>query len=272
MAISLNPDNAVKTGLFGSNGPELASITGAQFLEYDWEGKFATSSICLQINLTTADGVEMRPNYYSVGALDKWLVVNNGHGIESKTGKAEGLDTKSNAHMFIMSLVEGGFDKSFIGDDIAVIIGTQALFQQRPKKGFQGAADTAPASGEPKKEKTVLLVAKGGVKTLPNGVKAAPAVHAGNGKATAEQTATAVNIDTLASELVVTVLKANGGKLAIGADPKTTIGTKVLLQATKGKLDKATKDAVIKRVVSTEFLGGSDAWAFDDANGELLLA
>jgi hypothetical protein len=256
IGVSINPDTFVQGGLIDDVD---AILTAVRFAKFDYEGK-SDAVLALKVNFTTPDG-EPHEQYYSAGDLKRFQPSDDGLRAIPVAGAAS-LVVSSNASQFLISIVNAGFPKNKLGDDVSVFDGTGVHLRrvaQAERKGL-----SKPKEGDDR-QKTILVVEKilfqPGTKptfTIGSGTtvaKGAPAAGKSVGAPAAAASAPAApaggDIDEKTAGYIIQVLSENGGSF-----------NKTILPNALFKLLAAAKDPDQSKVLNTafkpEWIGSAD--------------
>jgi hypothetical protein len=259
-AINLNPETFIEgSGLLDDCD---ATVVGASFEMFDYNGKAKEAAPCLKLALDVAGDVAEQ--YYSMGSAQDWIPSEDGNQL-LKVGSANSIRLSSNGGIFISNLVSVGFPADKLGEEIGVLVGLQAHFIQTPlpeRKGLKKNADQV-AREEKYGPPTILVVsdilvltwekakpAGGKAAAKPAGGKAKPAAAKPAAKAAAPE---AGGIEEKATEIVMGIL-AEGESLT-----KKELTPKIF----KVMADDSDRNKVIQLTFKDEFLA-SGPWAYAD--------
>lgn len=215
IGVSINPETFVQGGLIDDVDAILSSV---RFTKFNYEGK-SDEVLALKVNFTTPDG-EAHEQYYSAGDLKRFQPSDDG-ARAIPVGGASALVVSSNASQFLISIVNAGFPKNKLSDDVSVFDGTGVHLRriaQAERKGL-----SKPKDGE-ERQKTILVVEKilfqpGEKPTFVVGSgtgisKGAPAANKSVGAPAAVASsapASSASLDEKTTGYVIQVLSENGG-------------------------------------------------------------
>ena len=229
--ISFNPDTFVRGGMLDDAD---VTINTLRLVEWDYNGNVDVPCLALHLNAVDSEGNE-HDEYLSAGDIKRLKPSEDGKKAIS-VGGATGLNMNSNAGIFLTSLINGGFPKDRVSNDLSVFDGTLVHVRriaQAQRAGFQ------PTRKEGR-EATVLTVEK--VISLPGEQKTGKgkgkgAASSKTAPATAAGSATAPVAD---SDLDAKTVTAVAGILATnnGTTNKSLLPS-LLFAALKDDPDKA---------------------------------
>lgn len=270
--ISLNPDDFIQGGLTDDVD---AVINSLRFVKYDYQGK-AEECLALRLDFTQADGTK-GDQHYSAGDLKRLIPSEDGKRA-LPVGGSGNLVISSNAGQFIMSIINNGFPKTNLSDDISVFENMGVHLRRVNQIKRAGLSQPAPAEGG--REKTVLVVEK--ILWLPGQTpKFTPAASTGAktaaGAPTQTQTAgapasapapaapVASNVEDKAVSYVVEALATNGGSV----DKAALTGIIFRSAQQKGEPDQG---AIMTLAFRADWLGSAGKpWKFDAGTGKISL-
>lgn len=261
IGVSINPDTFVQGGLIDDID---AILTSVRFTKFDYEGK-SDAVLALKVNFATPDG-EAHEQYYSAGDLKRFQPSDDGLRAVS-VGGATCLVVSANASLFLTSIVNAGFPKNKLSDNVSVFDGTGVHLRriaQAERKGL------VKKEGDDK-QKTILVVEKilfqpgekptftiGTGTTLGKGAPAGAGKSVGAPAAAAPQAASG-DLDEKTTGYVLQVLTDNGGSF-----------NKAVLPNALFKLLAAAKDPDQSKILNMAFkpdwIGSADRpWKLDEA-------
>ena len=272
---SFNPDQMSQGGLPDDFDGTIAK---ARITAWDYDGNIKDHILALALTIEREDGEESFVQHYSMGDINAFVPSRDGKtscNLDSdnpedwegyfamKAGKRDALSNNSNFAHFIGALIDAGFDKANLSNDIRFLEGIRGHFNQIPQKKRSGIQVKREEGEDNKREKTLLVItelkegeapksaAKGGTASKPAANK--PAAGKPAPKEDAEEAAPVSDLDTKLQELVT--------EAVLGADeglPKSKLASIVI----KG-LSGAEKAKGLKRVGELDFLNGSETWTYD---------
>lgn len=229
-----------------------AEVVLCEAVTWDYMGK-AEPAPALHLQLKADDGA-VADQYYSAGKLERMVPSDDGNFFDPAQGSsAKGLNSNSNAFVFLASLIEKGFPEQKIEEGgLGAIVGTYAHFNRIPQKSRAGLDSAEPGA----RAKTVLVVTK--VLKLPWETKGKTGT-ATTGKTAAPKAGTnGSGINDEAIEAVKAVLAANGGAFTEG---KTKLGMACFRSIPSSNPNRAK---ILKLVPTEEFLTADGMpWVYD---------
>lgn len=202
-------------------------IAAAKAATFDYNGTQAPSP-ALHITFADADG-EAREQYYSAGKLDFLAPDVDGRKFVNPAGGDAKIAKQSNAAAFLLSIINGGFPREKISDDVSVFSGTKVLIENKAQPKRAGLADQ-------KEGKTIPLVAK--VISLPGEAKGSAKGAAKSPATKTQATAASTAASNGSGDLDEAAISAIQEILAEAPDNTLTrlkLGTNVMLKLSKAK-------------------------------------
>lgn len=222
-----------------------------RFEQFNYGGK-GPETPTFAIDLEDEQGAIVVQNW-SVGNGDDWAPSKDGHKIIA-VGKADKLSKSSNFYQLLKSLLEGGWPKGKVTDDVSVFEGMKCHMIRIPAPKREGLSGGTPS----KYEKTILVVDK--VITLP---------WEGEGKGKGKGTAASGNGDDDLSE------KAQGLIMEILGDAEGPMDPMKIAAAVFKRLQKEKMD--VKEINKyTNLIAGKDRsfiengpWTFEKGKASM---
>lgn len=245
---SINPDNA-SLGLIDDVD---VTITDVMTADWDYNGQQPVGpAMCVEF--TDANNTEHQ-QWYSAGKAEDWAATEDGESFESVSGKTQ-INIQTNFMQFMKSMVESGFPKDDLGENVKVMIGTKCHVNQ---VAIERPGLIRKDEGPNTRPKTTLLVTS--IIALPGadhaGAGAKKGAVAGTTKAAvggrangaAKTTPAAEPAADAVDEKITAVLLE---LLSEGEVPKKKVGP-AIFQAFKD--DPKNRNRAVTRASSNEFL------------------
>jgi hypothetical protein len=254
--VSLRPsDLQHSTGLI--DDADL-TVKEARFLLYDYNGTIQNATLALGLILVDDEGKEYE-QYFSAGDPKHFVPSKDGKRA-IQVGQKTGLNDNSNFAMFIMALVNAGFPEDQLSDDVSAFEGLYAHWNRQAQPERSGLAQ-GQKQAEKGREKSVLVPTK--ILAMPGEAKkgAAKGKTAATAKAAPSKangsstTAPADDLDSAATDAVLTVLGDAGGSLE-----KVKLSPALFKQLAKDP----NRNKIVQIAFRDDFLGAEDKpWNYD---------
>jgi hypothetical protein len=258
---SLKPSDQQQGGLLDDVDVTLTSLS---FVEWDYDGKIDHPVLAILAAMTDEEGAETN-QYYSAGDLKRFQPSEDGKEAIA-VGGSRGLNSNTNAGLFLRSIVDQGFPEDKITSRVDCFEGMNVHVNRvaQPKRSGLAVKKT-----QDQFELTVLLVTKinrlpwekagksgGATSKSPSSVRptnvALPAATPGPTVA-----ASPSDTDLLdeAGSILLEVLASNGNSI-----PKSRIAMKTF----KALAGNPNRSAILQLLANDEFLNQDNVpWAFD---------
>lgn len=254
-------------------------ISAATVEEYDWNGKATFGNgCCIKLTLADDDG-ESGDHYYSIGQSEHWIPTDDGKGFQPVTGK-KGISKNAAGAKLVNAMIEKGFPKNKLGNDVSVFVGYKWHWKQVAKTG----PDAKDAEG---RDKTVLLpvklvsapgegkkgAGKGKGQTAPGTGTAAPPASASTADAAGSNSNRSGNeeVGDRTKALIMRALTEAKSPLDLNA-----LSARVFKLTTTDKaIDKDQRRTISNLTQDAEWLeenSGPDTWMFDAEAGSVEVA
>jgi hypothetical protein len=242
-AASFNPDDA--SGLLDNARVKITKVLVDLF-------KSKAGESFINVDVTYKGDAEIT-EHYMLGGADKWAPNATKTGAIALTEGGK-IWNKSDVFKLMKSLVDAGFPKNHLGNDLSVLVGTEVHVNRVTQ---EGATYTDKEGKE--RQRTTLLVTK--IYELPKaagGTGAATAKGAKGAKATTASAAAAAPAsgggtsdenDAYVMELLVELATAAGGTIE-----KSKLPQGAFIALTRAK-KVALRESVTKRLQDEAFLG-----------------
>ena len=255
--MSLNPEDFTEGG--GLVDDVNVIWNKVRFEMFDYQGSVPGGAPALKIDMKDEDGEE-HEQYYSMGSANDWSPSMDGKQLIS-VGSASGIRASSNGGILLKSLVDSGFPKDQIGDDITVFEGLQCHVIRVPAPKRPGIKKKEREDGRDFGPDTILIVdeiiAMPGEKKKPKGAPGKDKAKA-KGKTKEEAPAASEGLITKAQEAVLELV------LEHGEVTKKKLPTLVFASMK----DDTDRNAIAKLVFQDDFLEGGE-WEYDGDSGIL---
>lgn len=224
------------------------TFTSVRFGKTDYRGSAATTTTALLVTMETEDGEE-HEEIYSIGRkAEKVLMASpDGSRLVPRSGASEvQLNSKSKAGMFLISLIDAGYENEGDPKDISQLEGLRVHVRRKALPKLDNVADS--------KEGSVLLVAD---------ILEEKSKGKATGKAAAKGKAADNGFDDKVAELIATA--------AAESDEPLTMGDlrRALYKATKGEDD--SKEIII-RATEEDFYDRRTEFDYDKKAGTVAMA
>ena len=243
--VSLNPDDFVEGGGLLDN----VDVTWKEcrFKMFDYNGT-APETPALRITMEVEGQEEEEQNqYWSAGSPQEWEPNEDGTALNA-IGSARGVSKSSKFSSLMKSVLDAGFPKDKIGNDISVLDGLQC-HMVRVKAPARPGLVKAPRADGRVYEETILVVDS--ISKMPAGIKGGKAAAVkGKGKAVTEEPEEA-DIEGKTTLSILSILESNP-KL----DKKKLAG--LIFAENKNDPDR---NAMMKLAYNDEFLEAG-SWTF----------
>ena len=269
MGLSLRPEDAVVSGGFLDDEDVVISTVRAEM--FDYAGQRANDpSPAIAVSYMRDGEDDGNKQYYTAGKAKDQIPSANGKTFDNlrpNPGDRNGLPEKSNAMMWLQSIINAGFPADKLSDDLSVFDGTSVHVNQVPAPERTGLKGT--------KDKTILIVTK--INSLPgekSKTKSKSTVKAGasKGKGKAATTpattpaAAAVEgevseVETRAAEVLLIALASNPE----GIKKAALIPKIVPLIAG----DDPLRSKIVPKIIEDAFLATQAGWTY--SNGVVTL-
>jgi hypothetical protein len=247
---SLNPDDAGAGGLTLDDVD--AVIEECRFVDdFDYAGKVSPMPLSLKVTFS-GETFEPQTQHFSAGSLDRFEPSKDGLCAVPAEGQDDDilLIKTTNALLFITSLVDSGFPKDKIADEVDIFEGTSVHVRQVPRPKLRGIDREGDA------QKTILAVTK--IHALPwekkKGGSKAKGKATGKAKAKAEPEEASADISEKAAEFVMS---------AVTASENGILKKDLLVEVFKAMAKDGDRADVVKLIKTDEFLA-EGPWTYDE--------
>lgn len=268
--VSFNPDDAVQGGFSKLQGDEEVVIISARVCMNDYNQTRAAVPV---MELTyeydaLEEGVrETTIENYSMGSAGNWAPSEDGKRATIVSTKAKGLSDNCKTVIFFTHLVNIGFPKEKITDDVSILVGLKGVTYRVPAPKVKDKQ-----TGE-EKETTVLVLRK--ILQFPWDVDAT----AGKGKSKGKGKVTAntgsgdpveEEVEQLATGFVLDLLSSNPNGVRKADLPRLAF-SHASLKSDCG-VQTATRNKIFLLVNKDDFLTGSPLWRYGKETQGMVLS
>ena len=178
-----------------------------------------------------------------LGSAEEWAPNAGKNGAISLTGKR--VWNKSEVFRWVKSLVDAGFPKNLVSDNLAVFAGSDVHVNRITQ---EGDTYTDKKTGQ-QRQRTTMLVTKVYATPTAKGAKAAPAT-----KGAAAAAPVAENTEALDNDLIILLTEAISDPKNAKGLPIDKVKQEVFIRATRAKKSAAERTTMQERAVDGGFL------------------
>jgi len=242
----------------GFLGDVIATIAGASFSKWDYNGAITTPVPALLLTLQVEGEDDTHDQYYSMGSPKDFTPSRDGKTLQA-TGKAGNLNSGSNGMIFFGSIVNSGFPEDQLeGGDASALVGAVCHFIRQPAPRRPGMRPNATPSD---REPTILVVDQ--VISLPGEAAPKAKAKAMGGKATATPKAAAKAKDPDEGDMEE---GAVGAVMEVLGDKPDGVTRQQMPGLVFAKVkDRQDRNAIVQLAFNEEFLSAvGRPWSYDD--------
>lgn len=241
--VSLKPSDAVAGGAMVPEGEY--DIVTARFAAWDYNGTVVPPNPALEIEYK--EGTQSYHQWYSAGDPKSMEPTEDGKRLKAKSQR--GLNQSTNCYAFMKSLVDNGFDEAKIADDISVLVGARVKIahEEAPERTIGG-----------KKVDKRMIPVIGGILAMPGDKggdkgKGKPRPVPPTKKVNGSEDAISDDLEVKAADVMIEVLKKNGGRAIMKEITKGIYNTMPAADADRaGILNLVILDSFLKSRALTD--------------------